>query len=386
MVKAGLAFGLALSGLLAPWPTAAAEAEPPAAPPEERPASAPLRAEPPPPAASAAAPPAPRWMSVPRLVGRLDAGDIGLVINTADPYSVEVGEYYALRRGLKPEQVLRVELPVKARLNPQEFYDLRRRIDVAFGEEIQAIAFAWVMPFAVECASLPGALALGLDPTLCVNGCRVTRASTYFNSPVLRPWQDLHLRPSMLIAARTVAQGKALIDRGVAADRSLGRRGQPPARAVLLETDDALRSVRARYFPPPGWLRPFNVQVQVEKAPAIKDRDRLILHLTGRGNVPDLDTLRWLDGALADHMTSYGGVLDATSGQMTALAWIESGATASYGTVSEPCNHPQKFPHPQVLLMHYLQGATAIEAYWRSVAWPHQGVFIGEPLAAPFAR
>jgi uncharacterized protein (TIGR03790 family) len=71
---------------------------------------------------------------------------------------------------------------------------------------------------------------------------------------------------------------------------------------------------------------------------------------------------------------------------MSALAWISAGATASYGTVSEPCNHLQKFPHPQVLLLQYVQGASAIEAYWKSVAWPQQGVFIGEPLAAPFAR
>ena len=54
--------------------------------------------------------------------------------------------------------------------------------------------------------------------------------------------------------------------------------------------------------------------------------------------------------------------------------------------VSEPCNHPQKFPHPQLLLLHYLQGSTAIEAYWKSVAWPSQGLFVGEPLAAPYAR
>ena len=27
-----------------------------------------------------------------------------------------------------------------------------------------------------------------------------------------------------------------------------------------------------------------------------------------------------------------------------------------------------------------------LEAYWRSVAWPAQGVFVGEPLEAPFAR
>jgi hypothetical protein len=27
-----------------------------------------------------------------------------------------------------------------------------------------------------------------------------------------------------------------------------------------------------------------------------------------------------------------------------------------------------------------------IEAYWKSVAWPGQGIFIGEPLARPFGK
>jgi hypothetical protein len=36
-------------------------------------------------------------------------------------------------------------------------------------------------------------------------------------------------------------------------------------------------------------------------------------------------------------------------------------------------------------MLHYASGATAIEAYWKSVAWPGEGVFIGEPLASPFA-
>jgi xylose isomerase len=36
-------------------------------------------------------------------------------------------------------------------------------------------------------------------------------------------------------------------------------------------------------------------------------------------------------------------------------------------------------------MRHYLSGDTAIEAYWKSVVWPGQGVFIGEPLARPYA-
>ena len=70
---------------------------------------------------------------------------------------------------------------------------------------------------------------------------------------------------------------------------------------------------------------------------------------------------------------------------MSILRWLEAGATASYGTVVEPCNHMQKFPFPGIAMFHYALGASAIEAYWKSVAWPGEGVFIGEPLAQPFA-
>lgn len=37
-----------------------------------------------------------------------------------------------------------------------------------------------------------------------------------------------------------------------------------------------------------------------------------------------------------------------------------------------------------MLIEHYLRGATLIEAYWKSVAWPGQSLFVGEPLARPW--
>jgi hypothetical protein len=61
-----------------------------------------------------------------------------------------------------------------------------------------------------------------------------------------------------------------------------------------------------------------------------------------------------------------------------------AGATGSYGTVTEPCNFPGKFPNPAIVMQSYLGGSTLIEAYWKSVSMPGQGIFIGEPLAAPF--
>jgi hypothetical protein len=53
------------------------------------------------------------------------------------------------------------------------------------------------------------------------------------------------------------------------------------------------------------------------------------------------------------------------------------------GYVVEPCNSPQKFPHPAVVIDRYLTGETLIEAYWKSVYGLGEGVFVGEPLAAP---
>ena len=69
---------------------------------------------------------------------------------------------------------------------------------------------------------------------------------------------------------------------------------------------------------------------------------------------------------------------------MSILDWIRAGATASYGTVTEPTANPSKFPQPVVLVSQYFHGNTALEAYNKSVVVPYQGVFVGEPLARPF--
>jgi hypothetical protein len=69
---------------------------------------------------------------------------------------------------------------------------------------------------------------------------------------------------------------------------------------------------------------------------------------------------------------------------MSVLDWLEAGAAGSYGTVVEPYNITAKFPHPGVLVDRYTRGETLIESYWKSVAMPGQGVFVGEPLARPY--
>ncbi len=323
---------------------------------------------------------------MPRIEGRLQAANIGLVINTADPYSVAVGEHYIRRRGLKPAQVLRLALPTGTTITRDEFEHLRGRIDLRFGRRVQALALAWTQPYAVDCNSISGALALGFDAALCENSCKPSRPSRYFNASTTQPYTDLGIRPSMLLAAPSVAAAMALIDRGALSDGSLALRGRDPVSVLLLLNNaDPARNVRSNLYPPAGPVPGMGVTLRVEPTLVLPAGKRMLMVSTGAARLDFPGPLDWVPGGLGDHLTSYGGALDPWHGQSTALEWIASGATASHGTVSEPCNHLQKFPHPQVLLLHYLQGSTALEAYWKSVAWPQQALFIGEPLAAPFA-
>jgi uncharacterized protein (TIGR03790 family) len=329
-----------------------------------------------------------RWMRSPKLYGRITAQTLGVVINTADPYSVTIGEYYARRRGIPPAQVLRVQLPVRATLSREEFNALDQVIRSQMPEQVNGLALAWVQPYAVDCNSLTSALGMGLQPEVCAARCGPTRPSPYAGYFGSRPWIVVGLRPAMQLAARSVPAAMAMIERGIASDHVLAGGAAEPAVAYLAATPDAHRNVRERLFPPAGPVPGVaGLEVARARSDALPPMRRTLVYQTGLARVPAPLGGEWLPGALADHLTSFGGQLDrpAGEGQMTVLDWIDAGATASYGTVSEPCNHLQKFPHPQLLIQAYAQGVSALEAYWRSVAWPAQGAFVGEPLAAPFA-
>ncbi|MCK7496289.1 MAG: TIGR03790 family protein [Comamonadaceae bacterium] len=126
------------------------------------------------------------------------------------------------------------------------------------------------------------------------------------------------------------------------------------------------------------------IPVEIVQANTLARKTDVMFYFTGLTHVPSLDSNTFLPGAIGDHLTSAGGDLFGGS-QMSALKWLEAGATGSYGAVVEPCNFQNKFPVPALVMAHYLQGETLIEAYWKSVQMPGQGIFIGEPLARPFA-
>lgn len=308
---------------------------------------------------------------------QLQPTQLGLVVNDADPASVALGAYYAQLRAIPPARIAHVRIPGRPqRLDAEAFSRLKEELDRQLPTDARAVLFAWTAPYAVECNSLTSAYTLGFDAAQCERSCAPGRKNPYFNAKALPPG----MRLSMLLPAEPLDVARAVAERGKAAGFSL-----PQAGAYFLQTSEATRNTRSRFFPPSGAIPARKLTIHTLRQDTLEDAQDIMFYQTGAAHVGKLETLRFLPGALADHLTSYGGDL-LGSGQMSSLRWLEAGATASYGTVSEPCNHWQKFPHPQILLQHYLSGATAIEAYWRSVAWPAQGLFIGEPLARPYPR
>ena len=308
----------------------------------------------------------------------ITANDLGLVINESDPLSVQIGEYYQQRRSIPAENVVRVRLNVVPAMSRLEFARVSKDVQLKLPSRVQVLALAWTQPYRVDCMSITSAFATGFDERQCVEGCQPTPFGVYFDSSSRKPYTDLRIRPTMMLAARTFEDARALIDRGVASDGTA-----PRGTAYLLDTSDANRNKRAPSFGFAQGMATDGLGVQVVKADLLRNRTDILFYFTGVMRVAELRSNKFLPGALADHLTSAGGVLNGTD-QMTALEWLEAGATASYGTVIEPCNFPGKFPNIAVAMRHYLDGETAIEAYWKSVLMPSQGLFVGEPLAAPF--
>lgn len=313
----------------------------------------------------------------------LDARHLAVIINTSDPLSVRIGEYYAAQRRISFQNIIRVSFPAdRTTLTRKEFEDIKEIVDKKAMRRIQAFALTWAVPYRVECMSITSAFAFGYDPAFCEPGCKPTRRSPFFNSRALLPFAELGMRPAMAIAATSFEHAKELIDRGVKSDGSF-----PTGTAYLLSTSDPARNVRSSTYQMARRVIDGRIPVSILKLDSLKDVNDVLFYFTGKHDVEGLQTLQFVPGAIADHLTSSGGKLSKQDGgQMSALRWLEAGATGSYGTVVEPCNLLQKFPDPALVAANYLKGDTLIEAYWKSVGMPGQGVFIGEPLAAPFRR
>ena len=304
-----------------------------------------------------------------------------VIVNSKDPDSQLIADYYQQKRNIPDENIIVVEFsPVAATLSKAQFQKIYQQVLEKTPEHVQFYALAWSKTFRVDCMSITSAFAFGFDEKYCAKGCKATQSSPYFNVTSRAPFDDFKIRPSIMLAGRSIDQVFAMIDRGVRAD------GQyPEGTAYLMSTTDKNRNVRAQLYAPTIIALGGHMKIQQVNANVLENKEDVMFYFTGLTHVEKIESNQFMDGAIADHLTSTGGVLFGTR-QMSLLRWLDAGVTGSYGAVVEPCAFLQKFPHPGIAIEKYIKGNSLIESYWKSVAWPGQGLFVGEPLASPYAK
>jgi uncharacterized protein (TIGR03790 family) len=308
----------------------------------------------------------------------LSADRLGVIYSRNDHSSADIAHYYAAERRVPARNVIGLPIPDRAAISREELKRLRSALLSELPSNVQSLLLVWSRPYAVECMSVTTAFAAGYQPGFCEPGCRATTFSPLFDTPGWLPADTTGWLPAMLLPSADEGLARAVIDRGMQADGS-----EPPGTVYFVRTQDAIRNVRAAGYADAEASLANRLRIVEVTTPVKTPLIDILAYFTGTARVEELRELKFRPGAAADHLTSAGGRLEG-SDQMSALEWLRQGATASYGSVSEPCNQLGKFPNPVVFLDHYRRGDTLLEAYWKSVAMPGQGLFIGEPLARPY--
>jgi len=340
---------------------------------------------------------------------RLFAGGSGLnvviIVNQNSTNSVQLGNYYSEKRGVPPQNLLRAYWTganttwtrsdfESTLLNPL----LAMLSDRSLTNQVDYVVLSMDFPYQTTATngvnSTTAALFYGFKTDDCSNNCPEGIAScnlpgassnayafsegVFRQTPPTAPGSNSWL--VTMLTSSNLAQAEAIIDHGVAGD------GTFPTQTVwLAKTSDWARNVRYLEFD----NAIFDARVDGDLSLQRTNSDspygmtNLAGYLTGLYQF-SISSNVFAPGALADSLTSYGGLILQPNDHTTLLVFLNAGAVGSYGTVVEPCNWLQKFPSPQDYF-YQTRGFSLAECYYQSVANPYEGLMAGEPLAAPFA-
>lgn len=343
------------------------------------------------------------------------AGGSGLnvvvVVNQNSTNSIQLGNYYCEKRGVPPQNLLRINWPGgNINWTRSELDGILRSplnsmlINRGLSNQIEYVVLSMDIPYRVTETtgstatsgqnSTTSALFYGFKVDGCNGNCPANIPSCslpagssnayagseaiFRQTPPISSTSNSWL--TIMLTATNLDRAKALVDRGVGSDATF-----PTQTVYLAKSYDAVRSLRHVMFDNVI----FNTRLRGDYNVARTN----ISNTSGLGtmlgfqngvqqfNITDQPSV---PGAMADNLTSFSGFLFENAGHTTAMDFINNNSTASYGTVAEPCAYPEKFASPQNYF-YQARGFNIAECYYQSLTNPYQGILVGEPLAAPFA-
>jgi uncharacterized protein (TIGR03790 family) len=366
------------------------------------------------------------WLATAAAAAEDLSGRVLVVVNANSEASARIGEYYAAKRGIPAEQILRLSL-----LDAQPPDGIDRRL---FETAIQAPIARWLasyqsqdrilfivltkdIPLRIEGGSQPGSTA-SVDSELVLLYSRLTGAAVPVAGPLRNPYflgdrpvaearrfqrEDQQIYLVTRLDGYTVEDVLGLIDRGSAPS---------PGGKVVLDGKASWTDAGN------GWLRQAAERLRaagLPEAQVVFDASPAVLHDVGDvigyyswgSNDPAIRRrtfgLKFLPGALAGMFVSTDARTLAEPPDGWKLgewankaSWhrgspqslmgdlIREGVTGAAGHVAEPMLG--NTIRPDVLFPAYFRGFTLAEAYYLampSLSW--MNVVIGDPLCAPFS-
>lgn len=345
----------------------------------------------------------------------VNANNLYVVANNNDPTSLILAKEYMTKRGIPDTNLILVTLPVKMEISKGEAVPLLNAINNA--TNAKAFVMAWTQPYRVGAnQSITSYVSNGpVNDAIFTTTCNTTPSSNYYNSgfTIGKGSQVINsnIKPAMLLASFTSVNGNNVIDPTVFVNNQADNSGNTissylvgarrlidigikaddkeyTGTAYFLKTSDSVRSGRyeAQQVTANTYKNSLNFSTMIQDS--LGGKNDILIYQTGLAKFdPSENGMNtYLPGSIADTLTSFSGRLYDSGGQMSALEFLKAGATASYGTVREPCSFSSKFPESSAYVSHLLSGDTLIEAYSKSVQLPTEGLFIGEPLARPYGK
>jgi uncharacterized protein (TIGR03790 family) len=359
------------------------------------------------------------FLASPPVSGQTSA-NVLLVVNRSSPVSVEIGEYYAAKRGVPREQVLSIEAPTADQIDRRTFDDQINRpiahwLSIHGAQDrILYIVLTKDVPLRIAgTTGLSGGMA-SVDSELTLLYRRMTGQAVPIGGRVDNPYfagtgtarPFSHAVADIYLVTRldgfSAGEVKALVDRSLAPAREgrivLDERGSGSDRIG----DEWLEQAAAR-LTASGFSNVF-----LERTTALAPHQNGVLGYYSWGSndasfrsrrldvdfVPgaiagtyvstDARTFREppADWAMSGNWTNRKGLF-ADSPQSLTGDLIRSGVTAAAGHVAEP--YLDATIRPSILFPAYVSGLNVAEAFYAAMpflSW--QTVVVGDPLCAPF--
>ncbi len=327
--------------------------------------------------------------------------NVVVVVNQNSSNSIALGNYYAERRQVPPQNFLRINWSGNnVDWTDSEFANVLYNPLVAMlssrqlTNQVEFVVLSMDIPYRVNSgSSKPNSTTSSLfygfkqdnDPEICSIPSNTDNAyagseDVFRFTPPTSPNSNSWL--ATMITHSNVALAKQIVDGGAAADSTF-----PTQTAYLAKSSDAARNVR--FWTSDNAVFDTRLRNNFSLQRTNSDYNWVFSYCLGLQQGVVFSTVAdttFAPGSMADNLTSYGGQLfEPGSGQLKLFQYLTAGASGSYGTVTEPCNYLDKFPSPQNYF-YQARGFSLAECYYQSLANPYMGVIVGEPLAAPFAH